>query len=265
MNSIIRIDRAQPALPAPVPALLPADKGLQQELELLDLVASNRLDLGFRLWRCQRALVVPASVSRKAGFTRATRALETQGWPVIIRKTGGDLVPQSPGLLNVSLAFRQRRVKGSIEASYNALCQPLIAAFKSMGIDAYCASVPGSFCDGEYNLVVEGQKLAGTAQRWRRLDSGGDGDFAVLVHAVILCRDDMPELWSITNDFYRHCDINRVVEYSKHVSVSDLLSEPKSISDLTLVSHLAKVISEKIELHFDELGYRSDPGYFPGF
>ncbi|MEH6649894.1 MAG: lipoate--protein ligase family protein [Motiliproteus sp.] len=255
MNSLIRIDTTQSSVAIQEPVLLSPQEGLQQELELLDLVANNCLEYGFRIWRCRRAMVVPTSVSRNLGFELASRVLAEKGWPVIIRKTGGDLVPQSPGLLNVSLVFRQRRRKGSIDASYQALCRPLIAAFKSLGIDAYCASVPGAFCDGDYNLVVDGQKLAGTAQRWRRITASddGDGDFAVLVHAVILCRDELPELWGITNDFYRHCSIDRYIEYTKHVSVSELLSEPKAISDQTLMSHLSKVISEKIKLHFDVL------------
>ncbi|MEH6471119.1 MAG: hypothetical protein V7752_07705 [Halopseudomonas sp.] len=255
MNFLARIDTTQSSVATQEPVLLSPQEGLQQELELLELVANNRLEHGFRIWRCRRAMVVPASISRNPGFERASRVLEEKGWPVIIRKTGGDLVPQSPGLLNVSLVFRQRRSKGSIDASYQALCRPLIAAFKSLGIDAYCASVPGAFCDGDYNLVVDGQKLAGTAQRWRRIASSGDGngDSAVLVHAVILCRDELPELWGISNDFYRHCGIERYVEYTKHVSVSELLSEPKTISDQTLMSRLFQVISEKIKLHFDEL------------
>lgn len=255
MNSLIHIDRSQASVAWREPLLLSAQEGLQQELELLEQVATNRLEQGCRIWRCRRAMVVPTSVSRKQGFGRAVQALEEQGWPVIVRKTGGDLVPQSPGLLNVSLAFRQRRRKGSIDSSYQALCQPLIAAFNALGIDAYCASVPGAFCDGDYNLVVDGQKLAGTAQRWRRIESSseGEGDFAVLVHAVILCRDELPELWRITNDFYRHCGIERYIEYTKHVSVSKLLSEPKTISDQTLISHLANVISEQITLHFNAL------------
>lgn len=250
MGALASIDRA-PSVVAPVPALLSPEQGLQQELELLERVATGRQAMGFRIWRCRRALVVPASVKRKEGFARASRLLERKGWPVIVRKTGGDLVPQSPGLLNVSLAFRQQRGRGSIEETYQALCRPLIAAFGALGIDAYCASVPGSFCDGDYNLVVEGQKLAGTAQRWRRIASSDEGDFAVLVHAVILCRDDLPELWRITNDFYRHCDIGRYVEFTKHVSVSDLLSAPDSVSDPTLMAHLARAISEQIERQFD--------------
>jgi len=250
MSSLLPIDTAQAAAVSRDPVLLSPQEGLRQELELLDRVASNRLQQGCRIWRCERALVVPTSVSRNPGFGRAAQALGERGWPVIVRKTGGDLVPQSPGLLNVSLAFRQRRHKGSIDATYQALCRPLIAAFSSLGIDAYCASVPGAFCDGDYNLVVDGQKLAGTAQRWRRIPSSDAGDFAVLVHAVILCRDELPELWRITNDFYRHCGIARYIEYTKHVSVSALLSESKPSSDHGLIAHLAELISEQITRHF---------------
>ncbi|MEH6628183.1 MAG: lipoate--protein ligase family protein [Motiliproteus sp.] len=225
-------------------------QGLKQELELLDLVATNKLESGCRIWRCHRAMVVPTSISKKPGFARASQALADQGWPVIIRKTGGDLVPQSPGLLNVSFAFRQKRERGSIHETYQALCRPLITAFNKLGIDAYSASVPGAFCDGEYNLVVEGQKLAGTAQRWRRISSshGENGGFAVLVHAVILCRDELPQLWRAANDFYRHCGIDQYVEYTKHVSVSDLLPESQVFSNDAFISTISKAIYEELWL-----------------
>lgn len=231
-----------------MPMVLSPEQGLKEEMELLDQVVTKQLEGGFKIWCCEKSIVVPKSLSRKPGFDRAVQTMAGLGWPVVIRQTGGDLVPQSPGLLNVTLVFKRKKRKGSIKETYEALCLPLIEALKSMGIDAGCSSIPGSFCDGDYNLVVGRQKLAGTAQRWRRVESAGkEEEFAVLVHAVILCSNDLPELWRVTNEFYSQCDIDQYVEYTKHVSVAGLVGE-KQTSETDLLEVLSLNISRELEL-----------------
>ncbi|MFC6672229.1 lipoate--protein ligase family protein [Marinobacterium aestuariivivens] len=201
-------------------------EGLRREMDLLQSVVSGEQPAGFVIWRCRRAIVVPRSLTHKPGFERACEALGQQDWPVIVRETGGDLTPQAPGLLNVALAFRQRRVDGAIRDSYLRLCDPLIDCLRSLGIEAYCASVEGAFCDGDYNLVVDGRKLAGTAQRWRKMapaTGAAQDEFAVLAHAVILVDEDLATLWRMGNAFYRHCGLDAHIDDSLHVQLAELL------------------------------------------
>lgn len=212
-----------PRLDAP---LLDAGEGLRREMDLLNTVVSGQTNAGLLIWRCERAIVVPRRLSHKPAFEHARDALDAQGWPVILRETGGDLTPQAPGLINIALAFRQRRVEGAIRDSYLKLCRPLIDALRTMGIEAYCASVKGAFCDGDYNLVVDGRKLAGTAQRWRKLASStgaASDEFAVLAHAVILGDEDLEPLWRMGNEFYRQCELDARIDPSLHVSLAELL------------------------------------------
>jgi hypothetical protein len=213
---------AQPVLS---PALHP-EEGLKQELALLERVVQGQQNSGVFLWRCEPCLVVPRSLCRKPGFDQASVAMQAQGWPVVVRDTGGDLTPQAPGLINIAIAFRQRRTPGAIRDSYLRLCQPLIESLAGLGIEAYCASVQGAFCNGDYNLVVEGRKLAGTAQRWRKVAShtGAAADeFAVLAHAVILCDENLAALWTAGNNFYQACDMPDRIDPALHVSLAELL------------------------------------------
>ncbi len=206
--------------------LLSAAQGLRQEMALLDDISSGRALSGVRIWRCEQAIVVPRRLMHKPNFERACARMDAKGWPVIVRETGGDLTPQAPGLINVTLAFRQRRAPGAIHDSYQRLCQPLISCLKALGIDAYCASVDGAFCNGDYNLVVGGRKLAGTAQRWRKMAAGTDADeFAVLAHAVILCQENLSTLWQMGNAFYRSCDMPAFIDPALHVSLAELMPE----------------------------------------
>ncbi|MGF1863978.1 hypothetical protein L4D15_01710 [Enterovibrio norvegicus] len=224
------------------------EQGLREESLLLEKVANNELTSGYKIWRCHSSIVVPRSLSQKEGFDHAADALSRLGWPVVVRQTGGDLVPQSPGSLNVTLVFKRQKDKGSIADTYLALCLPIINALAQMGINARCEAIPGSFCDGDYNLVVGGKKLAGTAQRWRRVKSTDNkNEFAVLVHAVILCSGDLQERWRVTNAFYTHCGIDKRIEFSKHTSVSQLKTSV-AISDEERLQELTKKISHELNI-----------------
>lgn len=217
-----------------VPPVIPPGQGLAGEQQLLERVVNGRIERGFMLWRSRRALVVPAAMSRLPGFALAGERLARRGWPLVQRQTGGDLTVQSPHLLNVAAVFTLEPGPGAIDRAYRRLCQPLIAALAELDITAYCGSVPGAFCDGDYNLVVNGRKLAGTAQRWRKV--AGKPQQAVLAHAAILCDEDDGELCRLTNDFYRYCQQPQRVAEDRHVTVAHLLGLGAGRSAMALLS-----------------------------
>lgn len=221
-------------------------------MSLLSAITSGQLRAGFLIWRCSQSIVVPRRLAQHARFALAAERMEVEGWPVHIRSTGGDLTPQAPGLLNVALAFRCRREKNAIHNSYLALCQPLIEHLAESGIHAECASVPGSFCDGDYNLVVGGRKLAGTAQRWRRLQPEADAaenEFGVLAHAVLLCDEPLDRLWQAANRFYQHCGLPPHVQPECHVALAELRSpSPPHLIETTISGLEAKLTSHLTNL-----------------
>lgn len=163
-------------------------EGLAAELRLLKAVADGRAEGSALLWETTRSLVVPRGVARRPGFEAAARASAGCGWPVAVRETGGAPVPQGPGVLNLALAFAAPPGRPpSIAQTYAALCDPISAALRGLGLDSRVGPVEGSFCDGAHNLTLGGRKVVGTAQRWRR--RGGFGH-ALLAHALILVDGD---------------------------------------------------------------------------
>jgi len=147
------------------------------------------------LWRGAPGLVVPRSCALLPGWPAAARAHRVQ-----VRASGGGVVPQGPGLLNLSLVWRaEAAVPSNTEAIYRALCGELTGALARLGIAAAPQAVAGSFCDGRYNLAVAGRKLVGTAQSWRRIA----GAPVVLAHAVIVVDADPQELTAVANAFER--------------------------------------------------------------
>jgi lipoate-protein ligase A len=150
------------------------------------------------LWQGQPGWAVPASYARAAGWADWQAQCARAGTPVHVRSSGGGLVPQGPGLWNLSLLWRTAQSEPvQADAVYRALCALLERTLAALGVAASPQAVEGSFCDGRYNLAANGRKLVGTAQAWRRVQ----GVPVVLAHAVIVLDADPAALTAATNAF----------------------------------------------------------------
>lgn len=148
------------------------------------------------LWQAPVGLVVPRRVTTLPGWS-AAQAQPGHG-EVQVRASGGGLVPQGPGVWNLSLVWgAPSSTPVGTESVYRWLCESLSAAFARLGIDATPQPVDGSFCDGRWNLAAGGRKFVGTAQAWRRIG----GVPLVLAHAVILVDADPAALTARANAF----------------------------------------------------------------
>ncbi|WP_269900065.1 lipoyl protein ligase domain-containing protein [Paenalcaligenes faecalis] len=160
------------------------------------------------IWQGSTGLVVPRSYAQDASFIQCQTELRQQGWPISVRQSGGGVVPQGPGIWNLSLAWRQYgRPLDLAEQAYIQLCTPIQQALADCGLSSSTQAVQGSFCDGRFNLAVLHQgvnkKIVGTAQVWKRIKApdtltypkrkpGDPKDWhVVLAHALILVNVDL--------------------------------------------------------------------------
>lgn len=151
-----------------------------------------------QLWQGAPGFVVPRSYLRRPHWAAACAASAEEGWPVQVRASGGGLVPQGPGVWNLSLLWPgDSAVPSGTDAIYRDLTDQLGAAFARLGVSARAQPVEGSFCDGRFNLAVAGRKLVGTAQAWRRVGAAP----VVLAHAVIVATADPLALTEAANRF----------------------------------------------------------------
>lgn len=171
-----------------------------QELEWLD----QALDGSRRavIWSSSPALVVPRSYRKYERLDVAFQAFAARGLPVRLRRSGGGVVPQGPGILNLTLTYpAQGPHSGGAEGAYRHLCETMMHALAGFGISSQTLPVAGAFCDGRFNLAVSGpegpQKLAGTAQYWRHRD----GRSAVLAHAMLLVNTDVRAITELATEF----------------------------------------------------------------
>jgi lipoate-protein ligase A len=147
------------------------------------------------LWQAPVGLAVPRRYTLLPGWAAASAAPTGE---LQVRASGGGLVPQGSGVWNLSLAWpAPAAMPTDTDAVYRALCSELSAAFARLDLVATPQPVTDSFCDGRYNLAVNGRKLVGTAQAWRRVH----GQPVVLAHAVIVVDADPLELTARANAF----------------------------------------------------------------
>ncbi|WP_061171643.1 lipoyl protein ligase domain-containing protein [Caballeronia hypogeia] len=186
------------------------------------------------VWDAPVSLVVPRSYQRYAPLADAREAFARRGCPVWLRLSGGGLVPQGPGILNLSLAYPVRAPMGArSEAVYVHLCKIIADALTPLGVLTHWQAVEGSFCDGRFNLAwgpgEDARKIAGTAQYWRRVQqaSGSAGEqplYAVLAHAVLLVDADPIEINERANAFEAMIGSGRRYEELKVVTVAQALA-----------------------------------------
>lgn len=196
------------------------------ELEWLELALQGKSTAV--LWEGKQGLVAPLSYRRNANLDEVCADFSSSGWPVRLRRSGGGVVPQGPGILNLSLARPCEAPPGELaESVYEDLCHVLAGALASLGINAVARPVSGSFCDGRFNLAVIGatdghcRKIAGTAQYWRH--SGGQ--HAVLSHALLIVDADPAALTAEANRFETALGSGKSYDMNALTSVSQAWSE----------------------------------------
>lgn len=209
------------------------------------------------IWTARQGLVVPRTYRRHPGFAALCADYAAAGWPVTVRMSGGGIVPQGPGILNVSLAYC---VDGNpmdhSEAAYQLLCGILGDAMARLNVHAHAATVEGSFCDGRYNLAIgKGehiQKVAGTAQLWRRCPTPEHKTRqAVLVHALMLVCVDIDAVTEQANAFEQALGTARRYEPRRAASLHTLVpqhgeTEKAHQTGTKLIGRLSALLAEYI-------------------
>ena len=178
------------------------------------------------IWQSAPGLVVPRTYAARPGFAAVQAEFAARGCPVHVRQSGGGVVPQGPGILNLSLAqpFAGRPLDHS-EAFYQQLCTLISDALRAFGIQSHAQAVDGSFCDGRYNLAIPGpaRKVVGTAQVWRRIPGHAPDRHVGLVHALILAQCDPIELTARANALEAALDTTRRYDANRIATLDSLL------------------------------------------
>lgn len=185
-----------------------------------------------RIWTVSRpGVVLGLRDTRLPRLEEATALLARQGFEVHVRASGGRLVVQDPGVLNVAFAYAGEELP-TLEALFAEMTDLLARFAGGFGLAVDVGEVPGSICAGSSDLAVGGRKVAGLSQRRRRT-------FA-LVHAFILVEGTGEERLRTADAFYRAAGASPAegVRPGTMVALSELI--PVGVGEAA--AHLAELL-----------------------
>ncbi|MEB0208269.1 lipoate--protein ligase family protein [Pseudomonas sp. CCC3.1] len=207
---------------------LTVEAGLKAEQDLLASVCAGEREAGVLFWQpTDSSLVMPRRLSRLAGFEQASVELAASGWPILLRETGGEPVPQSPSTVNIALVYAPLRSEGDhgrIEAAYRRLCEPICDLLTALGGSASLGEIDGAFCDGRFNVNLNARKLVGTAQRWRQ-SQGGQRPVG-LVHGALLVENERESMVAAVNRFNERCELAQRCRAESHIALHEVFAAP---------------------------------------
>ncbi|AKP63958.1 lipoate-protein ligase A [Levilactobacillus koreensis JCM 16448] len=129
---------------------------------LLDLVVTLQQPI-LHFWTMQPTVIMGLKDKRLPDLKAAIRAVQGHGYDTVLRNSGGLAVVSDGGVLNVSLFTPLTTPPISVDAAYEQMMQLVATAWPELTLEHY--EITRSYCPGDYDLSVNGLKIAGIAQR----------------------------------------------------------------------------------------------------
>lgn len=165
----------------------------------LDEVIAKRVGEGslppvVHLWRHRRAFVLGLRDRRLPQALEMMNVLEEKGFSVTVRNSGGAAVPLDPGVMNISLICPNPTRNLEFHQDFELMYEIIQGALQQLGHSVKKGEIVGSYCPGDYDLSVNGQKFCGIAQR-RQIG-------AYIVQAFVVVTGDGQERARLVKSFY---------------------------------------------------------------
>ncbi|NMH73797.1 lipoate--protein ligase family protein [Bacillus sp. RO2] len=148
-----------------------------------------------RTWVHHNTVVLGIQDTRLPHLQTGIDYLNSQGYEVIVRNSGGLAVVLDQGVLNISLVFPEGEKAIDINRGYDAMWELTKHMFRDKPYNMEAKEIVGSYCPGSYDLSIDDKKFAGISQRRIR------GGVAVQIY---LCIDGSgSERAKMIGEFYK--------------------------------------------------------------
>jgi octanoyl-[GcvH]:protein N-octanoyltransferase len=118
-----------------------------------------------RTWVHEKTIVMGIQDTRLPHLQQGIDFLNSQGYEVIVRNSGGLAVVLDQGVLNVSLVFPEGEKAIDINRGYDAMWELTKHMFRDMPHIIEAKEIVGSYCPGSYDLSIGNKKFSGISQR----------------------------------------------------------------------------------------------------
>lgn len=196
------------------------------ENAIMERVGKGESPPTLRIWQNHQSFSVGRYTEKIPGFQMGLKTLKARGTRVFRRVSGGDIAPQGEGIINISWFAPASKLPLSIDNAYLFFGQGLKEYLAQFGQRVTFGKLDHTFCDGIYNLLIEGKKIAGSAQVRQQ--------GAILVHAFLLTSCSLGEIVETINAFYQFLS-KKPAHRSKITSLEsqvDEVSTPYVIKEL---------------------------------
>jgi len=180
------------------------------------------------IWHAkENALVVPMAVARRDSVKDPMADAARGGWPVVTRGSGGGIVPQGQSTLNLSMIVPMSSTC-TLNDGFRLICGVLAEALMQLDVRSTTGACGNAFCDGDWNVLVNGRKFAGTAQRWRMSSQGR----VALIHAAILMQSPDAGVWPLMQTLHEAALPTQAPPRAEaHVAMHDFMSDEMNFNN----------------------------------
>ena len=147
-------------------------------------------------WPTSNLIILGMMDTKLPYFSKALDVLKDAGTNYIVRNSGGLAVVGDDGILNFSIILPEKdNQRIPIDEGYSIMLLLIHLALQPYGktIEAY--EIEDSYCPGDFDLSIGGQKFAGIAQR--RIKNG----IAIMIYISV--NGDQTKRAELIRDFYR--------------------------------------------------------------
>ncbi|HZH62488.1 MAG TPA: lipoate--protein ligase family protein [Metabacillus sp.] len=184
-------------------------------------VGKNESPATARTWVHHQTIVLGIQDTKLPFLDEGIQFLKDQGYPVIVRNSGGLAVVLDKDVLNISLIFPESEKGIDIDRGYDAMLDLIKHMLKDYGANIEAREIVGSYCPGSYDLSINGKKFAGISQRRLR------GGVAVQIYLCVTGSGE--ERADLIRQFY---EISLKKEQTKFVFPTIKPETMSSLSDL---------------------------------
>jgi len=202
----------------------------EKETAIIAQMQANEISKCLILWQTKTPTIVFPSSQKWPESSLLRTALQEEDWKLLSRKTGGAPVPQCQGIINLSHLYVWDDVTPySITQAYENLCKILKDFFSLYGLSSETHATEFSYCDGDFNININGRKIVGTAQRIILKKGGGK---IILAQACILIDAVLEEIIKPINLCYQLCDKKERIKAQAHTTLFEHINTRPSVDVL---------------------------------
>lgn len=208
-------------------------------------------------WQTEPTAILGMMDTKIAHFDKGLEVFKSYNHGYMIRNSGGLGVVGDAGVLNVSLIYPSGDPRMPIDTGYEFMLDFIRQTFYpyfSKKIEAY--EITNSYCFGDFDLSIDGKKIAGISQR--RIQNG------IAIMLYISVNGDQEKRAEMFNEFYdvgldgsepagRYPDVHPEVMTTLEEAYGEKLSVPE-VKEMML-RHFAwtpGIYTEKIDADFQD-------------